>query len=84
MTNQKMVELVEQAVEKAWDQWALEHPSLAEAINASGIREQVAVTIRDSQAFKDALEHYKQSGNQLGLLAQVIELAKPLIASLLG
>jgi hypothetical protein len=77
-------QLVVQAVGRAYDDWAKEHPNLAGAIDRLSVTQRVAESLRASPEYRDALEAYARDRSQLAFLNRLIELAAPVLAALLA
>ena len=85
MSNeQKVNELVVRAVQRAFDAWAAEHPSLAEVIDRITLTQRAIESVRASEAFGQAVAHYEAESLEASLLGSLVDIARPLIAGILA
>ena len=84
MANDDVEPIIVRAVQQAYDNWAVEHPSLAAVIDRIELTQQTVESLRDSQAFRDAVEAYHNSCGELELLNRLIDLAGPIITAILA
>jgi len=84
MANEQVQQIVVRAVQKAYDEWAGEHPLLAAVIDRITLTQQAVESLRQSQEYRQAVENYQRSSAELELLGSLIELAKPVIAAMLA
>ena len=84
MTEDKINEIIAAAVGKSFDEWATEHPSLAAVIDRVRLTEQTAESLRNSDAYRQAIADYHRDRNELNFLAQVAELTRPSLGKILG
>ncbi len=75
---------VARAVDKAFDEWAAEHPSLATVIDRAELRTQTVERLRDSEQYAAAVLAYHRARSELALLGRLVDLARPVLAGLLG
>ncbi|MGC9455381.1 MAG: hypothetical protein ACP5HU_11030 [Phycisphaerae bacterium] len=83
MTDRNVEQAVAQAVQRAYDRWAVEHPSLARVIDRVTVAEQTAESLRKSEAYRRAVAAYHRGRNELELIHQLTDLAVPLVERLL-
>jgi hypothetical protein len=84
MTEETINELVAAAVGKEFDEWAAEHPSLAAVIDRVRLTQQTVQSLRNTDAFRQAIAAYHRDENELGLLAKLGDLAGPALRGILG
>ena len=84
MPNDIVRELVVRAVQQAFDAWAIEHPSLSGVIDRIELTQQAAESLRNSEAYRAAVEAYHRSRGELDLLNRLLDLAAPAIAGIVG
>lgn len=84
MTQERIEELVAQAVNKAYDAWAVEHPTLASLIDQINLTTQTVQRLRESPEYRDAVTAYRQSDDELDFLNNLLNLAVPVLTSILG
>jgi hypothetical protein len=84
MVQEKINEIVAAAVGKEFDDWAAEHPSLAAVIDRVRLTEQTVESLRDTDAYQQAIAAYHRDECELDLLAQLAELAGPILRGILG
>jgi len=84
VNTRKVDELVADAVAAEFEQWAREHPSLASVIDRIRLTERTVESLRSSDAYGQALAAYHRDQNDLNFLAQLAELAGPILRNLLG
>jgi len=82
--NPKTSELVAEAVQQAFDDWAGEHPTLASVISRTNLTIQTVSRLRESDEYRRALEDYHRSGDETGLLNRLVDLAGPILTTLLA
>ena len=86
MTN-KTNDIVQNAVQKATKQaywnWAAAHPNLAAVIDQIVLTNRAAESIRDSREYHLAVANFYQARNELDLFNQLLQLAGPIINSML-
>lgn len=83
MTDQRVRELVEQAVSDRYGAWAGRHPSLASVIDRMTVVEQAAQSIRATPAYAEAVAQYHQAGGEQELLGRLLGLAETVVATIL-
>ncbi len=84
MTDNSVEQAVSQAVDRAYDRWAAEHPSLARVIDRLAVTERTSESLRDSEAYRKAVADYHRGRNELELIHRLTELAAPLVRKLLS
>ena len=84
MTEEKINETVAAAVGEAFDQWAVEHPSLAAVIDRVRLSNHTVESLRSSEAYRQAVAAYHRDRNESNLLVKLAELAAPIIHDVLG
>ena len=84
MASEIVEQSVVRAVQQAYDAWSTQHPSLASVIDRITLTEQAVESLRDSQEFRQAIDGYHRSGRELELLDRLIELAGPVVRSILA
>jgi len=82
--NPTVQQAVVRAVQRAYDAWALEHPSLAAVIDRISLTERAVERLRDSQEYRDAVGAYHRSRSELELLNKLTELAAPFVQAILA
>lgn len=83
MTEQKINELTVRAVQRAFDDWAVEHPALADVIDRITLTQRTVESLRASDAYEQAMAGYSQESLETQLLNRLVNLAGPLVRSLL-
>lgn len=84
MTDDTVQQIVTRAAGQAYEDWAVEHPSLAGVINGIVLTERTAESLRDSEQFRQAMADYQQSRNELNLFNRVLDLAGPILQTILA
>ncbi len=84
MENEQVQQLVVRAVQQSYDIWAAEHPSLAAVIDRISLTEQAVELLRNSPEFSQAMEGYHSASIELRLLDRLIELAGPVVSTILA
>ena len=84
MNDGKINEIVAAAVGAKFDEWAALHPSLASVIDRIALTELAVERLRDSQAYRQAMEAYQRDRDEMNLVGRLADLAAPVIHSLLG
>jgi len=84
VNDKKVTELVAAAVGQRFDEWARQHPSLAAVIDRISLTERTVQSLRDSAEYRDAVAAYHQDMNELAFLAQIADLAGPILHAILG
>jgi len=77
-------DIVSRAVGQRYDEWALEHPSLASVIDRMELSLQAAERLRETPAYWQAVNEYHQSRSELALLTRLLDLAGPVLRGILG
>jgi len=83
MSDELVRQTVARAVAKAYDQWAAEHPSLATVIDRITLTANVVQSLRDSDEYRQAVTAYHRGMSELDLLDRLVELAAPMLATIL-
>ena len=76
--------LVEQAVKQAYATWSASHPSLAAVLNRLALQERTATSLRESDAYHQAIDAYQDARNETKLLGQLLDLAGTILPTLLA
>ncbi len=76
-------EALTNAVDEAFDDWASEHPSMANVIERIKITEPLATSLRKSPQYKAAAAAYHRSSLELELAGRLLDLAKTFLPALL-
>ncbi len=84
MTDEKINEMVADAVGKEFEKWGVEHPSLAAMIDRVRLTERTVESLRDTDGYRQAIAAYHRDQNGLNLLAGLAELAGPILRRILG
>lgn len=84
MTDEVVNQTVAKAVERTYDDWATEHPSLAAVIDRITLTKHVVESLRDSQEYRDAIAAYQRGLNETDLLQRLMDLAGPVLTALLA
>ncbi len=84
MDDERIKEIVAAAVERRFDQWADEHPSLASVIDRIRLTDRAVESLRQSDQYRRAIEAYHRDLNDMNLLTQLVDLAGPILAGILG
>jgi len=82
--NKPIDDIVSRAVGQRYDEWAAEHPSLAGVIDHMELSQQTAERLRETPAYWQAVNEYRQSRNEQTLLARLLDLAGPVLKAILG
>jgi hypothetical protein len=83
LTEQKINELIVRAVQRAFDDWATEHPALADVIDRITLTQRTVESLRSSDAYEQAMATYTAESLETQLLGRLVNLAGPLVRSLL-
>ena len=83
MTDEAIRTAVAQAVTKAYRDWAWQHPNLSEAIDRTGVIGTASQSLRQSPQFAEAVSAYHRARCELDLVAELVELARPILAAML-
>jgi histidinol-phosphate/aromatic aminotransferase/cobyric acid decarboxylase-like protein len=84
MTDEIVQQTIVSAVQKAYDAWAIEHPSLAAVIDRIALTQQTVESLRESEQYREALRAYHEGLSELDFLKKLTELATPIITALLA
>jgi hypothetical protein len=79
MESEPIQQIVVRAVQQAYDAWAVEHPTLASVIDRIELTQQAVESLRQTQAYRDAVDAYHQSQGDVNLLNRLLELAGPIL-----
>ncbi len=77
-------QLVEAVVGGKYDEWAVQHPSLASVINRIAVINQTVESMRDTEEYKAAVAEYVQGRIEVDFINKIIDLAGPIITKLLS
>jgi hypothetical protein len=80
----RVQQLTEDAVGQAFAAWAGQHPTLAGVINRLAVVETTVASLRESPAYRQAVEDYTQARVEIDFLGQVVALAGPILVGLLA
>jgi hypothetical protein len=85
MTNENdaVQNAITKATEQAYWEWAAAHPSLAAVIDQIALSERAAESLRQSPEYHQAVAAYHESRNEMDLLNQLVDIAGPIVMSLL-
>lgn len=83
LNEQTLNELVVRAVQRAFDAWAAEHPTLAEMIDRITLTRRVIESVRASDEFRQAIAHSQAESLEASLLTTLIDIARPLVVGIL-
>lgn len=84
MSPETVSALVAAAVGQQFDTWAAEHPSLAAVIDRIRLTDHAVESLRQTPAYRQAIEAYHRDRNQLVFLTRLAELAGPVLLGILG
>jgi len=84
MTDEIVQQTVVRAVQRAYEQWRQEHPSLAAVIDRITLTERAVESLRDSPEYRQAVAAYNRGLGEVDLLNRLIDLAGPVIAAILA
>jgi hypothetical protein len=84
VSEQKINELVVRAVQRAFDDWAAEHPALADVIDRITLTQRAVESIRRSDAYDQAMAGFSRESLELQMLNRLVDVATPLVRSLLS
>lgn len=84
MANETVQQTVVRAVQQAYDAWAAEHPSLAAVIDRIELTNHAVESLRDTEDYRKAVAAYQTGMNELDLINKLIDLAGPIIQSILA
>jgi len=84
MTDERLEQMVVTAVQRAYDDWAIEHPSLAAVIDKVTLTEHATESLRDSPEYARAVAEYRQGQSDLSLLEQFVGLAGQVLKTILA
>jgi len=76
--------LVAAAVGQRFDAWTAEHPSLAAVIDRISLTDRTVESLRQTPAYRQAVDAYHRDHNQLTFLTRLTELAGPILLGILG
>ena len=84
MIDEIVQQTIVRAVQQAYDGWAGEHPSLAAVIDRISLTESAVESLKDSTEYQQAIAAYHRDMSDVNLLNRLVELAAPLVTSLLA
>jgi len=84
MTDELVEQIVVSAVQRAYDDWAVEHPSLAAVIDQVSLTARAAESLRESPEYAQAVTEYHQGRSHLTLLEQFVGLAGQVLKTILA
>lgn len=84
MTDELVQQTVVRAIQRAYDGWAIEHPSLANVIDRISLTQNAVESLRDSQEYRDAVAAYHRGMSETDLLARLTALAGPILTGVLA
>jgi hypothetical protein len=83
MASEEIEQVIVRAVEQAYDAWAAQHPTLAAVIDRISVTHQTVESLRASEDYRQAVADFHQGMAEADLLNRLIDLAAPLLTSLL-
>lgn len=83
MTDELVQQTVARSVQRAYDDWAVEHPSLAAVIDRITLTQRAVESLRDSEEYREAVAAYHRGLSEADLLARLTELAGPILTAIL-
>ncbi len=84
MTDEIVQQTIVRAVQRSYDDWAVEHPSLAAVIDRISLTQHVVESLRDCPEYREALAAYQRGLSETDLLGRLTELAGPILTALLA
>ena len=84
MKDERIDKRVAEAVGRKFDEWATEHPSLAAVIDRIVLTERTVDSLRNSDAYQQAVDAYRRDANEMTFLGQIAGLVGPVLGRLLG
>ena len=84
MTDETTQAVVAKATERAFDDWACEHPSLAAVIDRIRLTRRAGETLSNSQGYRNALAAFQASRDEQAFLTRLIELGGPIVRTIIG
>ncbi len=84
MSDEIVQQTIVRAVQRAYDGWAGEHPSLAAVIDRISLTECAVESLKDSAEYQQAIAAYHRDMSDANLLNRLVELAAPIVMSLLA
>ena len=84
MTDEIVQQTVVRAVQRAYEEWQQEHPSLAAVIDRITLTERAVESLRDSPEYRQAVAAYNRGLGEADLLNRLMDLAGPVIAAILA
>ncbi len=84
MADELVEQILVRATQRAYDGWAVEHPSLAAVIDRITLTQRSIEPLRESEQYKQAVESYQRGRNELELLNKLTEIAGPIIQKILS
>ena len=82
MADEIIEQIIVRATQRAYDKWAIEHPSLAAVIDRITLTQQAVEPLRSSDEYRQAVEAYHRSRNEVDLFNRLIELAAPILQTI--
>jgi ferric-dicitrate binding protein FerR (iron transport regulator) len=82
--NDPVQQAVEQAVGRAFDAWAAEHPSLAAVIDRIALTERSVASLRETDAYRAAVAAYHRDRSQAELVSRLTDAAAGVLGRLLA
>ena len=70
---------VERAVERAFDRWAAEHPTLASAVDRITLCRLTATSLRESEQYRAAVDAYRRDMRRADLAERLVGIAAGLL-----
>lgn len=84
MASEQIRQAVVKAVEMAYEAWAVEHPSLAQAIDRISLCERVVESLRQTRQYQQALEAYSRGRDEAQLVSELTQLIEPILGAMLN
>jgi len=84
MSDEIVRQTVARAVQRAYEEWQQEHPSLAAVIDRITLTERAVESLRDSPEYHQAVAAYHRGLSEADLLNRLIDLAGPMLAAILA
>ncbi len=83
MSDEIVQQTIVRAVQRAYDGWAGEHPSLAAVIDRISLTESAVESLKDSTEYQQAIAAYHRDMSDANLLNRLVELAGPIVTAML-
>ncbi|MFW6132996.1 MAG: hypothetical protein ACOC8F_03805 [Planctomycetota bacterium] len=84
MDHETVQDAVQQAVGRAFDDWAGEHPSLAAVIDRITVTERSVESLRKTDAYRKAVAAYHRDRSELELAGRLTDVAGQVLRRVLG